>query len=140
MNQEIEIKHLEASLQQERDIFKTWSYFKRIRHCAAHRLQVICRALSQECDTVLRISWKSLETWLDCFTWDELVNMCEYFPKKNNESLDKKTFSELNSVLHNLQKSQSASEIAAWSRSLLQFCVITASNQKLSGRTWSKQT
>jgi len=61
-------------------------------------------------------------------------------PSKNNESLDKKTFSEFNGVLHNMQKRHSASEIAAWSQSQLQFCIITASNQKLSGRTWSKQT
>jgi len=58
MNQEIGIKHIEATLQEEGDIFKTWSYFKRIRHCAANRLQGICNALLQEYDTVLSIIWK----------------------------------------------------------------------------------
>ena len=62
MNQVIEIEHLEATLQQERDIFKTRSYFKKIGHCAANRLQVICNALLQEYDILLSISWKSLDT------------------------------------------------------------------------------
>jgi len=58
MNQKIEIKHTEAKLQQEREIFKTRFYFKRTRHCASNRLQGICYALLQEYDIVLSISWK----------------------------------------------------------------------------------
>jgi len=58
MNQEIEIKHIEATLQEERDIFKTWTYFKRNRHSAANRLQGICNGLLQEYDRVLSIIWK----------------------------------------------------------------------------------
>jgi hypothetical protein len=63
MKQVIEIKQLEAMLQQEIDVFKKRPYFKTIRHCAANRLQVICNVLLQEYDTVLSISWKSLETY-----------------------------------------------------------------------------
>lgn len=78
-------------LQQERDILKTRSYFKRIRHCA-NRLQVICNALLQEYERVLSISWKSLEKQLDCFTWAALVNMCGYFPPKIMNLLIRKRF------------------------------------------------